>query len=593
MAIREFDFEKEPTVSVVKRILNDAIKMKASNVHFDPTEDELIVKFRVNGDLVEYTTVPDSVKINIITRVKILAGMNITESLMPQIGSICIDSDSKTHTMRVSSLPVADGEKLVCHITNYNSSVKAINKLGFNDKDVKKIKDILSEQQGIILVTGSGNSGKTTTIYSILKEINNSENNIISIEDPINMKIKGINQVEICPEKGITYKNVLKNILLQDSNVISINELVDDEIARYALRFSISGCLVVSSLQSKTIYQTIENLIHMDVENYLLGSNLKGIISQRLVKRLCPMCREKRKATDYEKNVIKKILGKDIKELYYPCGCDDCKDGYIGLIPIAEVIKVDAELRHAISNGKSLDLIRNIIYEENASVLEDGLTKTLNGDTSFQEIMRIIDLDVDFEDDEIDVKNLIIGKSDGDTDKIDKDEIVPKKKKKTSKDIGVTDDNDETTDKDIDSEDANTDKNGDKEIKTSEDENVDASEQMEDAKELLNKLMAKSRSRKTSQEADNESSNEDTSNSDEKKEEANNSKSDASNIDNKKDDEKKEENKETPVSDVTENKQGENSHGPEIKKSSFNLDDVDVDDDDDDDFDYKGYDNTF
>lgn len=557
MALREYDFEKEPTVSVVKKILNDAIKMKATDIHFDPTEEELNIKFRINGELILYTVVPENVKVNIITRVKILAGMNITESLMPQLGSINIESDSKNHTMRVSSLPIADGEKVVCHITNYSNSVKSVKKLGFNEEDVRKINDILREKQGIVLVTGSGNSGKTTTMYSILKELNTDENNIITVEDPISMKIKGINQVEICPEKGITYKNVLKNILMQDPNIIGISELVDDEVARFALRASISGRLVVSSLQSKTIFQTIENLLHMDVENYLLGSNLKGIISQRLVKRLCPMCREKKKASEYEINVIKKITGRDIKELYYPSGCDDCKDGYIGVIPVEEVIKVDSELRHAISNKKSLELIKNIIYEENLSLVKDGFYKVLSGDTSFQEIIRIIDLDEDFKDDE-ESRNLLLGKevtasdskSDGKEDKVKKkskkkEEVVVPTPVMDEEDVDevdlVYDDND---DKDIvisNDDDFDTDEDEEKVNLVDEDteEEVDASVKAEDAKELLNRLMAKSKKKKngTVREVNQEESNQDL-----------------------------------------------NTGG---KKSTFNLSDVSIDDNDD--FDYGDY----
>lgn len=557
MALREYDFEKEPTVSVVKKILNDAIKMKATDIHFDPTEEELNIKFRINGELILYTVVPENVKVNIITRVKILAGMNITESLMPQLGSINIESDSKNHTMRVSSLPIADGEKVVCHITNYSNSVKSVKKLGFNEEDVRKINDILREKQGIVLVTGSGNSGKTTTMYSILKELNTDENNIITVEDPISMKIKGINQVEICPEKGITYKNVLKNILMQDPNIIGISELVDDEVARFALRASISGRLVVSSLQSKTIFQTIENLLHMDVENYLLGSNLKGIISQRLVKRLCPMCREKKKASEYEINVIKKITGRDIKELYYPSGCDDCKDGYIGVIPVEEVIKVDSELRHAISNKKSLELIKNIIYEENLSLVKDGFYKVLSGDTSFQEIIRIIDLDEDFKDDE-EIRNLLLGKeitasdskSDGKEDKVNKkskkkeEVVVPTPVMDEEDDdevVLVYDDND---DKDIvisNDDDFDTDEDEEKVNLVDEDteEEVDASVKAEDAKELLNRLMAKSKKKKNGivREVNQEESNQDL-----------------------------------------------NTGG---KKSTFNLSDVSIDDNDD--FDYGDY----
>ena len=410
MALREFDFEKEPTVSIVKKILTDSIKMKATDIHFDPTADELIIKFRINGELTEYSTAPDNVKTNIITRVKILSGMNITDSLVPQIGTINFELDSKSHNMRVSSLPIIDGEKLVVHISNYAKNIKSISRIGFNNNDVKKIKELLKESQGIILVTGTASSGKTTTLYSILKELNSKSNNIISIEDPIKMKIKGVNQVQISPEKGLTYRNLLRSILLQDPNIIAINELVDDETTRMALRASLSGRLVISTMHTKTAYQTVDTLLNMEVENYLLGSNLIGIISQRLVKKLCPTCREKKKISNYEAKIIKNILGEEVEELYYPKGCEECKNGYVDQIPIAEVIKVDNELRNAISNNRNRKLIRNIIYEENNNILKDGLQKAINGDTSFEEIIRIMDLKLDLTDDNKKLEDIILGK---------------------------------------------------------------------------------------------------------------------------------------------------------------------------------------
>lgn len=409
MALKEYDFEKEPTVSVVKKILTDSIKMKATDIHFDPRPNDLLIKFRINGNLVEYTTAPDNVKTNIVTRIKILSSMNITESLLPQIGTINFELEGKTTNMRVSSLPVINGEKLVVHISNYAKNIKSISKIGINPDDVEKIKKLLKEPQGIILITGTTSSGKTTTTYSILKEINSKALNIISIEDPIKMEIEGINQVQIAPDKGLTYKSILKNVLLQDPNVICINELVDDETTRTAVRAAVSGRLVISTLHTKNAYTTIETLLNMDVENYLLGSNLLGIISQRLVKKLCPNCREKQKATTYEKTIIKRILNTDIEELYVPKGCEECQNGYIDQIPVVEVVTIDDELRNAISNNKPHHLIREIIYENNNSILKDTFNKVINGDTTFNEAIRITDIKTDFTEDEKDLKEYILG----------------------------------------------------------------------------------------------------------------------------------------------------------------------------------------
>ncbi len=429
MALHEYDYEKEPTVAIVKSILTDAIKMKASDIHFDPRSHDLVIKFRINGDLVEYTVAPDTVKANIITRVKILAGMNITESSIPQIGSINFDYSSKTHNMRVSSIPVIDGEKVVIHLSNYAKNMRGFKNLGLSDTNVHKINDMLKESNGIILITGTNASGKTTTMYSLLQELAKKPLNIISIEDPIKMKIDGVNQVQINPEKGITYSNILKSILLSDPNVLAINELINDETTRSALRASVTGRLVISTMNTKTIYTTINTLLNMDVENYLLGSNLIGIISQRLVKHLCPTCREKITASPYEQKVLKEALGEDVTEVYVPKGCEECQDGYVDQIPIVEIVRLSDELRNAISNNRSKELIRNIIYEENDSIIKDGFTKVKNGDTSFEEMMRVIDVRSDLFDDEVNLKNILLGK---DTPS-NEEEVKEKKKDKSSK----------------------------------------------------------------------------------------------------------------------------------------------------------------
>lgn len=493
MALREFDFEKEPTVSIVKKILTDAINMKATDIHFDPTSEDLIIRFRINGDLDEYTTAPDSVKINILTRIKILAGMNITNSLIPQIGAISFELNNTVHNMRVSSLPIVDGEKLVVHLSSYAKNIKNINKLGFSNQNIKKIKELLKKEQGIILITGTTNSGKTTTTYSLLKELNSKTNNIISIEDPIKMKIKGINQIAIAPEKGLTYRNILKAVMLQDPNIIAINELIDDETTRSALRASLTGRLVISTMYTKNGYQTISNLLDMDIENYLLSSNLVGIISQRMVKKLCPTCRQKKKTTTYEKKVIKAIINKDVDELYYPNGCEECQNGYISQIPIEETIIIDDELRKAIANNKSRSFIRQIIYTENESIIKNGFEKVLNGDTSFEEMIRSIDLDIDFTEEEKDIKDLIVGKN-----QISEEET---QQKDTSNDK-VEENKIENNEK-IDNNEKNLEGNKEKHIQEKEEQNETSIKEKQDEtsseKEKTDKIESKVKEQETNQ----------------------------------------------------------------------------------------------
>ena len=409
MTLREFDYEKEPVVSIVKKILTDALNMKASDIHFDPASTSLSIKFRINGSLQEYTIAPDTVKSNITTRIKILSNMNITDSMHPQTGTINFEVEGKHHDLRVSSLPVCDGEKLVLSIHNYENNIKSLSKMGLNPVDTEKIKKLVKSNQGLVLITGTTSSGKTTTMYAMLKEIQSKSLNIISIEDPVKLKIDGINQVEIAPDKGITYKSALKHVMLQDPNIICIDDLINDEIAREAIRASITGRLVISSIYTKNAYTTIDNLLNMDIENYLLGANLNGIISQRLVKQLCPKCKEKRYTTEYEKTIIKKLLNKDVQELYYPKGCEECHNGYVGQIPIVEVVEITDEIRSAITNKKDRKTIRELLYKDNTPIIINGFNKVLEGTTSFNEIIRITDVKIDLDESQNDIKEYILG----------------------------------------------------------------------------------------------------------------------------------------------------------------------------------------
>ncbi len=405
--MKEFDYEKQPTVTIVKEILQDALSRKVTDIHLDPIDDGMIIKFRIDGELEDYTKVPENNKTNIITRFKIISGMNITNTFMPQTGFIKINHEDITYNTYVSTLPVIYGEKIVIHISNYAEDIKNIDEIGFSKEDIEKVKKALQEKQGLILINGTTTSGKSTTMYSILKELNNKKRNIISIENPVKMKIPGINQVQIQEDKGINYNTLLRNITLNDPNIIAIDELIDDEITRKAIRLAASGNLIISKMPYKTIYQTVDALLKMDVENYLLGANLNEIICQRLVKKLCPTCKQKQKATEYEKKIIKEITGNDVNEIYYPIGCEECNNGYKDQIPVEEVINLNEELRNAISNNKTRDLIKKIIYSETTPLIKDGFNKVINGDTSFAEIIRILDTKIDLNEEQEELKQFI------------------------------------------------------------------------------------------------------------------------------------------------------------------------------------------
>ena len=410
---KEYDYEKLPVVDIVNEMILDASKKNASDIHFDPTPTVLNVRIRVDGELINYATVPEAVKNPLLTRIKIISGMNITESRLPQDGAIknLIDDDSLD--LRVSSLPTVYGEKIVIRILDYTMSTNGLESLGFSNNNLTKVQKLISEPNGIILITGATGTGKSTTVYSMLQIINTIERNIITVEDPVEMKLAGINQVQTMSEIGLTFANALRSILRQDPDVIMIGEIRDDETARIAVRASITGHLVLSTIHTNNSLNTIERLLDMDVERYLLGSALEGIISQRLVKKLCPKCRTSRPATAYEKNVFKKVLGMNITDIYTPVGCNECYKGYRGRVAIQEVLVINQDIRDAITNNTRKDNLRKLVYnqEGTTTLLEDGLMKVMEGLSSFEEILRVIDIEDDLGNDDIDIKNALIGKT--------------------------------------------------------------------------------------------------------------------------------------------------------------------------------------
>ena len=410
---RDFDYENKPVVDIVNEMIIDAINKKASDIHFDPTEDYLNVRIRVDGELLEYAKVPAFVKKNILTRIKIISGMNITESRLPQDGAIKNLSDQIDLDLRVSSLPIVDGEKIVIRILNYTMSSSGLENLGLSEKNLEKINKLIKMPNGIILVAGATGSGKSTTVYSILQILNTVSKNIITVEDPVEMKIEGINQVQVMSDIGLTFGATLRSILRQDPDIIMIGEIRDDETARIAVRASITGHLVLSTIHTNNSLNTIERLLDMEVERYLLGSALTGIISQRLVKRLCPKCRTSRPTTNYEKTLFEKVLHKEVNNVYTPHGCSECINGYTGRIALHEVLEINQNVRDAITNNVRKNELRHLVYKESdvTSLLEDGLEKVVAGLTSVEEILRVIDVDDDIGEDEEDIKNAFIGKT--------------------------------------------------------------------------------------------------------------------------------------------------------------------------------------
>lgn len=410
--IREFDHENMPVADIVNEIILDAVKRGASDIHFDPTPEHLKIRIRIDGELVDYTALPLGIKNHVTTKIKILASMNITESRLPQDGAIKTTIEERSLDLRVSTLPTVYGEKIVIRILDYTRSMEGLETLGFSDESLKKLNKIIKNPNGIILVTGATGTGKSTTVYAILDKLNTKERNIITVEDPVEMKIEGVNQVQAMSEIGLNFATALRSILRQDPDIVMIGEIRDDETARIAIRAAITGHLVLSTIHTNNSLNTIERLLDMDVERYLLGSALTGIVSQRLTKKLCPKCRASRDTTLYEKNIFKKALGIDVSHIYSPVGCDECLNGYKGRIAIQEVLEVTQEVRDAILSNIRKDKLREIIYKKGKTItlLQDGLKKVMNGLTSFDEVLRVIEIDSDFGEDEQEIKDALIGK---------------------------------------------------------------------------------------------------------------------------------------------------------------------------------------
>ena len=392
----EYDFKNLEIADIVNSIIIYAVSKKASDIHFDPCDSGLKVRLRIDGVLQNHAIVPPLYQKNLITRIKLISNMNITESRLPQDGAIKSIINGIDLDMRVSSLTTNLGVKIVIRILDYSKSAEGLESLGFSSQNLEKIKHMINVPNGIILVTGATGTGKSTTVYTMLQTLNKEDTNIITVEDPIEMNIEGINQVQVNAEIGLTFGRVLRSILRQDPNIILIGEIRDSETAQIAVRASITGHLVFSTVHTNNSLSTIERLLDMDVERYLLSSALTGIVSQKLARKLCPHCRIERETTQYEKKVFKEILNKDVDKIWDVNGsCDKCRNGYAGRIAVQEVLLINDEIRNAINDSSiSREQLQGLVYTDDVTtLLQDGLNKVLEGITTFEEIYKIIEID--------------------------------------------------------------------------------------------------------------------------------------------------------------------------------------------------------
>ena len=377
-----------PVIKYVNNLIDTAVNQRASDIHMEPFEDGLRIRFRIDGILYDYEIPPLSMQAAIISRTKLLAALDIAERRVPQDGKISIRISGKEIDLRVSTLPTVHGEGVVIRILEQASIIIDMSQLGMKADIEKQFKKIISLSDGIMLVTGPTGSGKTTTLYCALNFINSESNKIITVEDPVEYQLHGINQIQVRSEIGLTFAAGLRSIVRQDPDIIMIGEIRDLETAEIAVQSSLTGHLVFSTLHTNDAVSAVMRLIDIGVESFLISSSLRGILAQRLVRRICPNCRETR--GNVSEFLGHKPDGEDF-QLFEGKGCQKCsKTGYSGRIGIYELLSVSEAVSRGISKGLDLIDLKKITEQEGMKTMfADGLEKVKRGDTTFSELIRV------------------------------------------------------------------------------------------------------------------------------------------------------------------------------------------------------------
>lgn len=384
------DVNNSPIVQLVKGMIDQAVRQRASDIHIEPMERQVRIRYRIDGALYEKATYSVQLLPAMVARVKIIGGMDISEKRKPQDGRITQVVDRHEYDIRVSVLPTVYGEKIVMRLTSKNALTKEKSQLGLRPDELKKFDHILMNPHGILLVTGPTGSGKSTTLYTALSELNKEDVNIITVEDPVEANIDGINQVQVNNKANLTFASALRSILRQDPDIIMIGEIRDRETASIAVQASITGHLVVSTLHTNSAASTITRLVDMGIEPYLIADATIGVIAQRLVRRLCPDCKRAKKADADDLELLMRKPDEDIT-IYEPCGCPRCDGtGFKGRIGVYEIMEVSPQLKTIISKNGSAEDIKNKALEEGMDTLRMSATKyVLDGITSVPEMMRV------------------------------------------------------------------------------------------------------------------------------------------------------------------------------------------------------------
>ena len=383
-----------PIIQLVNMLIVQGVKDRASDIHIEPNEKGLLIRFRIDGMLHDIRTLPNTIKSAVISRIKILAKMDIAERRLPQDGRFQVKFGTREVDLRVSSIPIVFGEKVVLRLLDKSKGLIKLEQLGFIPEQLEEFKSIITKSYGIILLTGPTGSGKTTTLYAALNEVNSKDKNIITVEDPVEYKLNRINQIQVKPKIDLTFANTLRSILRQDPDIIMVGEIRDAETAQIAVQAALTGHLVLSTLHTNDAASAITRLIDMNVETFLISSSVIAVIAQRLVRVICEKCKEEYiPGKDVLSGLnIKANSNDDGKvKLYRGTGCPFCKNtGYYGRTSIYELIVLDEDIRTLIISKASSNIIKDTAIKKGMKTLKDsGLKKALQGITTIEEVLRV------------------------------------------------------------------------------------------------------------------------------------------------------------------------------------------------------------
>lgn len=385
----ETDISDAPIVQLVRSLIEQAVRQRASDIHIEALESNVRVRYRIDGALYERMVYDNSLLPAISTRIKIMGGMDISEKRKPQDGRMTVMVDRREYDIRISSIPTVHGEKIVMRISSKLNLTREIKELGLDSVEMETLQHMLAKPYGILFVTGPTGSGKSTTLYTALSALNKEQVNIVTVEDPVEADIEGINQIQVNNKVDLTFASALRSILRQDPDIIMIGEIRDKETASIAVQASITGHLVVSTMHTNNAVGTLNRIADMGIARYLVADAIIGVIAQRLVRKLCPHCRQKRPATDKEKRILRRSEAEQT-EVYEPVGCKLCNNtGYFGRTGVFEIMEVSDDMRRLIAeNASTEEMIAAAKQGGMRTLRENGIRYVLDGTTSISEMLK-------------------------------------------------------------------------------------------------------------------------------------------------------------------------------------------------------------